>query len=237
MRLGRFRDFDERAQEWVESLPWIVHRPLGVVLIATVTASVTVFLTLAVIGPSRTEVRPVAGRTDIRLIAPVAETGLSSQVRIRKVLPEGECMPFSVADPENADGIRCGGSDSTIYDPCFYLLHRVRVVCLRAPWSNDAVMIRSVHVHGPPGSMSPRIANRSRQFNHVPWGLELASGRRCQFIAGATWLLGGRRANYLCEGGGWVIGVPDRSSPLWRVAFSGTRNPEAVQVEVVRAWS
>lgn len=69
----------------------------------------------------------------------------------------------------------------------------------------------------------------------LPWALDLANGKRCGLLTGATAALAGMRINYGCADGGFVIGEVDRSQPVWVVNYydEGTLATELVAVETV----
>ena len=42
-------------------------------------------------------------------------------------------------------------------------------------------------------------------------------GRRCLFAQGATGVVRGRRLNYDCGGGWWLLGEPNRQRRVWTI--------------------
>jgi len=79
------------------------------------------------------------------------------------------------------------------------------------------------------------------------WALELADGRRCRFVSGATWHFRDERMNYFCEGFGeeglWiVVGLPEVDT-IWTVDVGrwvdGVKEPPVEfyeDVPVRRVW-
>jgi hypothetical protein len=53
----------------------------------------------------------------------------------------------------------------------------------------------------------------------LPWGIQLASGKRCTFETGATGAVDGKRINHGCVGGGLLIGTVDRSTRTWTILY------------------
>jgi hypothetical protein len=71
----------------------------------------------------------------------------------------------------------------------------------------------------------------------LPWALELADGQRCGLATGATTVMAGMRANYACEGGGWIIGELDRSQLVWTASFWDGDGYATTLVDVAAVWT
>lgn len=71
----------------------------------------------------------------------------------------------------------------------------------------------------------------------LPWALELADGQQCGLATGATTVMAGMRANYACEGGGWVLGELDRSQPVWTASFWDGGGSSTTLVDVAAVWT
>lgn len=69
----------------------------------------------------------------------------------------------------------------------------------------------------------------------LPWAFELADGEQCSLATGATAVFAGMRINYFCSGGGFILGDPDRTLPVWAVTYlaEGAVASELVDVAVV----
>ena len=74
------------------------------------------------------------------------------------------------------------------------------------------------------------------------WALELADGTRCTFLQGATAGIEGKRINYSCTDGSYIVGDPETGA-VWtaqKVLVSGKTSPpsaeESVQVDVKSVW-
>jgi hypothetical protein len=128
---------------------------------------------------------------------------------------------------------RCFAAD-VIRDPCFADVagstsERAVVVCVASPWAKDVVRLR---VRG------PLNAQGGAPSGGPPWALQLASGRRCTFLEGATTTVGGRRMNYGCGAGRVLLGTPDRSGPTWRIRQATSPGGAHLRkVAIATAWS
>jgi hypothetical protein len=70
-----------------------------------------------------------------------------------------------------------------------------------------------------------------------PRALQLASGRRCVFAAGASTAVDGRRLSYICDRDRVRFGSPDSSAPTWRVRRARTAGGAAMRtVAIPVAW-
>ncbi len=71
----------------------------------------------------------------------------------------------------------------------------------------------------------------------MPWALELADGQLCGLATGATTVMAGMRANYACEGGGWVLGELDHDQPVWTATFWDGEGYATTTVDVAAVWT
>jgi hypothetical protein len=55
-------------------------------------------------------------------------------------------------------------------------------------------------------------------------------------IDGATGLVNGMRLNYGCHDGN-LFGDPDRSAPLWTIAYQPTSSTTVSTVPITKVWS
>jgi hypothetical protein len=139
---------------------------------------------------------------------------LSSQFHVGS-RGRGYCWTDSLAT-DAADAYRCMAGNA-IHDPCFAASADARsVACFIDPWHAVTLLTlsRPLPAHGP------------TTRNALPWAIETADGRRCVFLTGATAPMGGERINYGCIGGSYLIGSPDRQSPLWTIRSSATYIPD-----------
>lgn len=152
-----------------------------------------------------------AARTAVTTFSPFgAEGGLRSGLR---ATPEygGSCASGSFI-VRGAGVFRCF-SGSTIRDPCYVddlagNDERSVVVCVASPWDRAVVRLRIS------GELAPAFGAGA---GAPPWALRLRSGTRCVFLEGATTVVRGRRLNYGCGNGRWLIGTPNRSRATWTI--------------------
>ena len=130
---------------------------------------------------------------------------LSSQFHVG-TRGRGYCWTSSLAT-DASDAYRCMQGNA-IHDPCFAAsAHARSVACFIDPW-HPVTLLRLTRA-------LPRHAAAVR--GALPWAIETADGRRCVFLTGATAPMGGERINYGCIKGSYLIGSPDRRSPLWTI--------------------
>ena len=86
------------------------------------------------------------------------------------------------------------------------------VDCLLRPWSHAVVRLTVDDF---------RNTGFSRTTHHgpVPWGIEIASGKRCYIVRSGGDEVQGRRLNYYCGNSlkFAYVGNVDKSSLLWRI--------------------
>ena len=70
----------------------------------------------------------------------------------------------------------------------------------------------------------------------LPWAFELAGGEQCTLATGATAVFAGMRINYFCSRGGFILGEPDRSLPVWAVTYLAEGAAASELVDVVVVW-
>lgn len=130
------------------------------------------------------------------------------------------------------DAYRCF-SGIVIRDPCFLdekqgSSSRSVVVCVESPWSTNVVRLRVTGAFSGARGVGP---------GEAPWGVRLASGRRCVRIAGVTARVMGRQITYACSGHRWLLGAPNRVRPTWtiqQIREPTDRRPR--RVEIAHAW-
>lgn len=115
---------------------------------------------------------------------------------------QGSCWTES-HEAARPDAYRCM-SDGTIYDPCFSSDTGAFVVCPTA-FPPDMTSIR-INLTEPLPELPPLPEPPLEP--PPPWAVQFADGTRCRFVSGATFALGGGRANYSCEDDSWVMGFP-----------------------------
>ena len=199
--------------------------------------------------PATTGAAPA--RTDARYFLPYGRGGLNAGLAVTAT-DGGVCAHESLATPGRPDAWDClGGADNAIYDPCFAdpfaaagELHEL--ACAAAPWAADVVLFRlteplSRQKEGVPGAGDPAAAAAVPEADadpwEMPWALELANGKRCTLLTGASVVLAGERLHYGCEGGGAVLGEVDREQPVWAVDYLADGAVATTLVDVTVAWA
>lgn len=173
-------------------------------------------------------------RTNVRFVVPFGPSGLNGGLTA-SAPQEADCAEGSTVLPDRDDAWFCTVADGVL-DPCFANPWgdpdaAAELACLASPWANEAQVVRTTK----PLPDRP-AAEAGRVELALPWALELGNGKRCGLLRGATAALAGQRINYGCEGGGSVIGDPDRSEPLWVANYLDDGALATTQVPVVVAW-
>lgn len=174
-------------------------------------------LAVLAIGGSGGALAAVLLRTEHTVHLPVftAAGRLSPQFHVG-ARGSGHCWTSSLAS-HAANAYRCIDGNA-IHDPCFAASPRAHTVyCFLDPWHAVTALrlrrklpAREASGGGPP----------------LPWAIVTADGRRCVFLTGATAPMGGRRVDYGCVGGSYLLGAPDRAAPLWTIRSSRSYRPE-----------
>ncbi len=112
------------------------------------------------------------------------------------------------------DGWRCFSTSDTIYDPCFSTsLSAKQVVCPTDYFDRAVVVVTLTAPLERPTGEDAHVVKMLRPPDLEPWALALSDGATCVFLAGATFVVNGDRANYPCSKDGWVIGYPEEAKP------------------------
>jgi hypothetical protein len=104
------------------------------------------------------------------------------------------------------------------------------VVCGADPVTGNSGFLLALTVSPPPAATQPRSAGEG-------WIVRLEDGTVCRFATGATGHVDGKRANYDCGGGRWILGdlMPGRRwSALLAKVRRGPNGLEAQDPSVVR---
>jgi len=147
---------------------------------------------------------PGGGRTQIKLLTPFGQNGLSIGLAVTQRV-NGDCFAPSVASPSRPDAWRCS-SGNGILDPCYQRIlgGENQLACpVGGPWPANVVLLTLTK----PLPSEPR--KESGRDTTLPWALELANGLRCTLFTGATAPVAGMRINYGCPGGFQVVGDID----------------------------
>jgi hypothetical protein len=119
----------------------------------------------------------------------------------------GYCWESSLASTAH-NAYRCF-EGNLIHDPCFAPSPQAAsVACFLDPWHRVTVLrlTRRLPKPAPPVKGPP-----------LPWAIVTGDGRRCVFMTGATALVAGKRVNYGCTDGSYLIGYPNTRQPLWTI--------------------
>jgi hypothetical protein len=131
---------------------------------------------------------PTSGSTLVIIFHP---DGVPTQKRA------GSC--WSVSDVlSRADAWRCM-ADNEIYDPCFGIPGNSQaVICATSPLSDSPGFVLNLTGSFPARGTVPPISS--------VWAFELADGTNCTFLGGATAAFEGKRINYSCSDGWYILG-------------------------------
>ena len=118
------------------------------------------------------------------------------------------------------------------------------MACATEPWATDVVRFRLTEPlprekedAAAPGDPVAAVEEADADPWELPWALELANGKRCTLLTGASVVLAGERLQYGCEGGGSVLGEMDREQPVWAVDYLADGAVATTLVDVTVAWA
>jgi hypothetical protein len=209
--------------------------------------SAAVLLAAVVIGAGP------AGRsgsvTSYHFYDPFFGRGVAAAIRVADAV-SGYCWPMSFAAPQSA-AFRCRVG-RFVYDPCFGNSTTPRIeflLCpLRTPVS-DVLRVDLTPSSGPflpgtrprAGGLPPRIEPQlpllPRTGRPWPWAVKTRGGRWCVTPTRAIGAVAGMAIQYVCEGGGILIGDLDRSRPSWTIRYATTRSSRRFRrVAIAQAW-
>jgi hypothetical protein len=143
---------------------------------------------------------------------------------------EGSCYTGS-SKTVRPNAWRCS-EDSRGYDPCFSESNDDDfVICAIDPETGVKMNLTE------PLPVSYAHQEEDPSF---AWILALADGSACTFVAGATGVVDGERANYSCSDEWWVVGVPEVDA-VWtvhKVLMSEARDQavDEADVAVTTVW-
>jgi hypothetical protein len=145
----------------------------------------------------------------------------------------GSC--WSTSDVLNrVDAWRCS-ADNSIYDPCFSIPGNSQaVICDTSPLSDSTGFKLNLTESLP--------ARGTIWFRPVKsaWAFELADGTNCIFMGGATAAFEGKRVNYSCSDGWFILGELQEGQ-VWtarkvRLSSDLSSIEESVQVFIKIVW-
>ena len=169
------------------------------------------------------------GGTSIHLYTPFNGGVTAKGVRIAKTVT-GYCWTTSSSDTRS-DAYRCFVGNF-IHDPCFAnnLGSANYVLCPLSFPGSKVLRIRLTR-------SLPAANPSSNPMRYPPWALQLAGGRWCEILSGATGVIAGVRINYGCAGGGILLGNPRRGSKTWTIFHAKSFNSSSfAPVKIRSVW-
>ena len=178
-------------------------------------------------------------RTDTRYFLPFGPDGLNAGLTVT-ANATGTCTAESLAAPHRPDAWDCVTDDNQLHDPCFVSPFAAEdepgeLVCAAAPFTNEVILLAVTDPlprdkEGPPGEdiFGPW---------DLPWALELANGDRCALQHNLDMVMAGETIYYGCENDGLILGIVDRSQPIWTVNYLAADATASTLVDVTVAWS
>ncbi|HET7092399.1 MAG TPA: hypothetical protein VFI22_02950 [Thermomicrobiales bacterium] len=175
-------------------------------------------------------------RTNVRYFLPFSPDGLNPGLTVTD-RADGTCDSSSSVLFGRPDAWFCIEAAGGVLDPCIENIwtpegEPTQLACASDPFGNDVVLLTAT-APLPETQATPEAA---ASMPVLPWALELANGKRCGLMRGATTAFAGMRFNYGCVGGGMVIGDVDRSSPVWVVSYLADGALATDLIEVAVAW-
>jgi hypothetical protein len=214
-------------------------------LVLTGIVSLLVFVPVAVIAQDSTpEAQPAATAGDVTrtipaYVFPYDSDGLNAGLTVTANV-SGVCGSESLMRTGRPDAWDCLGEDNSVYDPCFENPFAAtstadapgEVACMTSPFADDVVLLT---LNTPLDRDKEAPAADAVSWN-LPWGLELAGGERCLLLANIEVVLAGEAVHYDCADGGTIIGVVDRSQPLWTAIYLADGETVTTLGDVAIAW-
>ncbi|WP_261571049.1 serine/threonine-protein kinase [Frankia gtarii] len=145
----------------------------------------------------------------------------------------GTCITPAKASAR-PDSLRCFGDDNSIYDPCWrHDSWATQPDLLLCGFPGESQLTRIQPTSPLPVSDTATPVDPSATD---PASIVLADGQHCIFLEGAgAPEVNGERANYACPHG-IAFGIPDRTSPTWRILYRLEANTELTQVPITLAY-
>lgn len=170
----------------------------------------------------------VPARTRVAIYAPFTPDGnLARGITVVQRV-RGSCWTGSEGDIRS-DAWRCIVGDE-ILDPCF----SGAAGWVACPTLTSQYKIIRLNLTKP---LPMRFADPPLNTNKsLPTTVTLARNVSCGFSGGATSTVAGLRLNYYCTNHAWLLGAPNRSSPLWTILYLPSRHAtQATSVTIYTA--
>jgi hypothetical protein len=180
-------------------------------------------------------------RTIPAYVFPYDSDGLNAGLTVA-ANASGVCGSESLMTPGRPDAWDCLGEDNQVYDPCFENPFAPtssadapgEVACMTSPFGTEVVLLA---LDAPLDRDKEVAPGTEAESWNLPWGLELAGGERCLLLANIEVVLAGEAVHYDCANGGAILGVVDRSQPLWTVIYLADGEMVTTLADVAVAWS
>jgi hypothetical protein len=209
--------------------------------------SLLVLVPMAVIAQDSTpEAQPAATAEDVprtipAYVFPYDSDGLNAELTVAADV-SGVCGSESLMTTGRPDAWDCLGEDNQVYDPCFENPFAAtssvdapgEVACMTSPFADEVVLLT---LDSPLDRDKEAAPDGESEWWNLPWGLELAGGERCLLLANIEVVLAGEAVHYECVSGGTILGVVDRSQPLWTVIYLADGEMVTTLADVAIAWS
>lgn len=209
--------------------------------------SLMVLIPMAVIAQDSTpEAQPEATAEDVTrtipaYVFPYDSEGLNADLTVTANV-SGVCGSESLMTTGRPDAWDCLGEENQVYDPCFENPFAAtssadapgEVACMTSPFAAEVVLLT---LDSPLERDKEAAPGAEAEWWNLPWGLELAGGERCLLLANIEVVLAGEAVHYDCADGGTILGVVDRSQPLWTVIYLADGETVTTLADVAIAWS
>ena len=180
-------------------------------------------------------------RTIPAYVFPYDSGGLNAELTVTANV-SGVCGSDSLMATGRPDAWDCLGEDNQVYDPCFENPFAPQgdadspgeVACMTSPFTGEVVLLTLTEPLD--RDKEPPSDNEAETWN-LPWGLELAGGEQCLLLSNIEVVLAGEAIHYECMDGGTILGVVDRSQPLWTVICLADGEMVTTLADVAVAWS
>lgn len=194
--------------------------------------------------PAASEPFPAPVRTNTRLISPFTPDGLNPALTAIAT-EDGSCDSLAAATIGRPDAWGCFSASDQPFDPCFenpFVADDTgQVACFASPFSTEITLLNLTdplpRAKGDNGELGAAPGNDDLAPWDLPWALDLANGERCDLMGGTLTVIAGQVAYYGCSGGGSVVGMTDRTQPLWTVSYLAKDDYATTLVAVITAWS
>jgi hypothetical protein len=197
------------------------------------------FTPLATITPTITETEtqtpiPIPTHKPTFTLIPIIEFTNVINYRITVVPTQersGSCWSSSSV-LNRVDAWRCTSGDY-IYDPCFSIPgNNQALICDASPY-DDRIGFKLILTES-----LPAITTIPNPIS--AWVIELADGTKCSYLGGATKDFEGRRVNYSCSDGWYILGDAQQAR-VWKaqkilIAEDFSTISESIQVSLRIVW-